>query len=147
MWVVKETGQSWDGDYFRTTILIENVIPFLKSDENVMCPNQTTFLHDRAPCMSALATQQLLRVNNIDFFGNSEWPGSSPDLNACENLGAILKERVESQLASHNETLETALQRSLGDLEFDTELFCRLLQSYPARLDAVRKAGGRHTKY
>ena len=71
----------------------------------------------------------------------------APDLNACENLGAILKDRVESRQVSHNETLETALQRSLGDLEFDTELFCRLLQSYPARLDAVRKAGGRHTKY
>ena len=84
MWVVKENGQSWDGEYFRKTILIDNVIPFLKSPENVMCPDETTFLHDRAPCMSALATQHLLRVNDIDFFGNSEWPGSLPDLNACE---------------------------------------------------------------
>ena len=97
--------------------------------------------------MSALATQHLLRANNIDFFGNSEWPGNSPDLNACENLGAILKVRVESRLASTNEELETALERSLGDLEFDTDLFASLLQSYPSRLDAVRKAGGRHTKY
>ena len=27
----------------------------------------------------------------FDFFDNSQWPGSSPDLNATENLGAILK--------------------------------------------------------
>ena len=50
--------------------------------------------HDRAPCMKALTTQAVLRNNQVDFFGNDEWPGSSTDLNACENLGAILKDRV-----------------------------------------------------
>ena len=102
MWFVKENGQSWDGDYFRGTILIDNVMLFLKNPENVMCPYQTTFLHDRAPRMSALATQHLLRANNIEFVGKSEWPGYSLDLNACENLGAILKDRVESRLALTN---------------------------------------------
>ena len=37
VWVVKENGQSWDGDYFRGTILIDNVMLFLKNPENVMC--------------------------------------------------------------------------------------------------------------
>ena len=147
MWVIKEKGCSWDGEYFRNTILTERVIPFLKNAENVISVEDTTFLHDKAPCMKALATQALLKNNRVDFFGNSEWPGSSPDLNACENLGSILKERVEKRISNSNEDLETALNRVLGDLEFDTELFISLLESYPARLDAVRKAGGRHTKY
>ena len=147
MWVIKEIGQSWDGEYFRNNILTQNVIPFLKNRNNVICPNQTTFLHDRAPCMSALATQHLLKANKIDFFGNSEWPGSSPDLNACENLGSILKKRVESKLTTTNRDLETCLTRALGDLEFDTELFVSLLSSYPRRLEAVRQAAGAHTKY
>ena len=90
------------GDYFIGTILIDNVMLFLKNPENVMCPYQTTFLDDRAPGMRALATQHLLRANNIDFFGNSEWPGSSPDLNACENLGVILKDSEDSRLALTN---------------------------------------------
>jgi len=83
----------------------------------------------------------------VDFFGNTEWPGSSSDLNACENLGSILKDRVEQRINSTNEDLEPALARALGDLKFDTELFLPLLESYPARLEAVRKARGGHTRY
>ena len=56
-------------------------------------PNDdVVFFHDRAPCMSALETQKLLTDKGIDFFGNSVWPGKSPDLNPIENLGAIVKE-------------------------------------------------------
>ena len=147
MWVVKEHGQSWDGVYFRQNILIDRVIPFLQNTNNVIDVQETTFLHDRAPCMSALATQALLRANQVDFFNNSEWPGSSPDLNACENLGSILKNRVEHRITNNHEDLDTALTRSLGDLEFDTDLFTSLLESYPSRLNAVMKTRGGHTKY
>ena len=147
MWVIKEGGQSWDGVYFRNKVIIEHVIPFFLNRANVMNVKQTTFLHDKAPCMSALATQSLLKANKIDFFGNDEWPGSSPDLNPCENLGAIVKDRVERHLLFQKDDLDTALARVLSDLEFDTQLFLSLLESYPARLDAVRQAGGRHTKY
>ena len=55
----------------------------------------------------------------MDFFGNNEWPGSSPDLNACENLGAIVKDRVEKRLSGSNDDLEAALARVLGDLELE----------------------------
>ena len=70
-----------------------------------------------------------------------------PDLNACKNLSAIVKDRVEKRLSVSNDGLEAALARVLGDLEFATELFISLLESYPARLEAVKKAGGGHTKY
>ena len=89
MWVIKERGHSWDGAYFRQNILIERVIPFLKDQGNVISVDDTTLLHDRALCMKALATQALLRNNQVDFFGNDEWPGSPPDLNACENMGQL----------------------------------------------------------
>ncbi len=36
MFVIKEDGQSWDGNYIRETVLRENVIPFLKEPENVL---------------------------------------------------------------------------------------------------------------
>ena len=88
MWVIKEKGCSWNGEFFRNEILAQHVIPFLKNWQNVIDIKDTTFLHDRAPCMSALATQNMLTANGIDFFGNGEW------LNAWENLGAILKDRV-----------------------------------------------------
>ena len=88
LWVIKEKGCSWNGEFFRNEILAQHVIPFLKNWQNVIDIKDTTFLHDRAPCMSALATQNMLTANGIDFFGNGEW------LNAWENLGAILKDRV-----------------------------------------------------
>jgi len=56
------------------------------------------FLHDKAPCVTVLTTQELLRQSNIDFFNNSEWPGSSPDLNPAEDLGATIKDRVEDRM-------------------------------------------------
>ena len=147
MWVVKEKGCSWDGNYFRQEILAHNVIPFLKNKRNVMEVCETTFLHDRAPCMSALATQNMLTANGIDFFGNGEWPGSSPDLNPCENLGAILKDRVEQRLEISGEGLEEALHNTLVDMEYDTDLFTSLLLSIPSRLTSVREAKGGHTKF
>ena len=43
-------------------------------------------------------------ANKVDFFGNDKWPGASPDLNACEHLGAIFKERVEQRLQNAGKT-------------------------------------------
>ena len=153
-WRVKEAGESWDGEYFRNKILIDTLIPFLKDPQNVLDINETTFLHDKAPCMKAIATQQLLKSNSVDFFDNSQWPGYSPDLNACENLGAILKDRVEESIAKDNANSRGSKRRLLRIIETelsamaeDTDLFEALLKSYPKRLEAVKKAGGWHTKY
>ena len=88
----QQHGESWNGDYFRNTVLADLAIPFLRDPDNVLDVNEVTFLHDKAPCMKAIATQ-LLRVNSVDFFDNSLWPGSSPDLNVAENIGAIMKNR------------------------------------------------------
>ena len=80
-WVIKPQVQGWDGDYFQK-VLTERIIPFLQDLQNVLDVTQVTFLHNKAPCMKAFWTQNLLKDNNLDFFGNEEWPGNSPDLNA-----------------------------------------------------------------
>lgn len=154
MWVVKDNGQSWTAAYFMDTILQQHLIPFLREPDNVIDVDQVTLLHDKAPCFKALAVQQLLRDNNVDFFGNAQWPGNSPDINACEHVGAIIKDRVES--AMHNQrgpnryriqTLHNVLNDILLNLEFDVDLFDALLRSYPRRLAAVQAARGGHTDY
>ena len=154
MWHIKPNGQSWDGAFFREVILTENVIPFLRDPTKVLDPEQVTFLHDRAPCMKALATQQLLRDSGIDFFGNNEWPGNSPDLNPCEHLGAIMKSRVEDALVErfplNNATfhdLHVVLAEVLETMRYDRETFEALLLSYPERLRQVRQAQGGHTNF
>ena len=90
----------------------------------------------------------------IDFFDNSQWPGSPLDLNVCENLGAILKDRVENKLSTYpiTEQLSESLliqvvENELREISNDTDLFFRLLASYPARLEAVKKANGGPTDY
>ena len=64
------------GEYFFkfNTILTYNVLPFLREEDNVLDVQEVCFLHDKAPCFKALATQELLRQSGIDFFNNSEWP-------------------------------------------------------------------------
>ena len=50
-----------------------------------------TFLHKKTSCFKAPQTQELRRNNVIDFFSSSDFPGISPELNVCENIGNILK--------------------------------------------------------
>ena len=153
-WVIKEKGQSWSSKYFQDEVLADVVIPFLRDRRNVIDKNEVTFLHDKMPCLKAIRTQQLLRQNDIDFFDNTQWPGSSPDLNVAENLGAIMKDRVEDALQvfseverSKPEILMNSLNDVLQEMSDDTELFEKLLRSYPDRLRAVREAKGWHTRY
>ncbi len=130
LWVVKDQVQKWSGDYLREVILAQHVMAFLKNPRNVLDVQNTTFLHDSEPCMNALATQNLLKNNGINFFGNSEWPGSTPDLNLCEHLGTSLKQRVENRIINGGGSLQVVLKDELETLISDKELFGRLLASY-----------------
>ncbi|CAF4321257.1 unnamed protein product, partial [Rotaria sordida] len=50
--VIKDKGEFWmTGQYCCDIILIENVFPFLKNEENVINPNEVIFVYDKAPCM------------------------------------------------------------------------------------------------
>lgn len=154
MWVIKEEGASWNGAYYRQSILTEKVIPFLSDARNVLDPAEVTYLHDSAPCHKANATQHLLRNCSFDFFDRTEWPGNSPDLNVTENVGSILKDRVESLIINERgsgrysqQVLFRNLETVLHELEDDTDLFQTLLRTYPDRLRAIRQANGGHTKY
>ena len=154
IWVVKEKGQTWNGEYFREKVLKSHVIPFLTNKENVKSVKQAIFLHDRAPCMKALATQQLLKNNCIKFFDNSEWPGNSSDLNPCENLGSILMEKVDDKLHRRKikkpatmVELMKIVRSCCKDLENDQNLFNNLLMSFPKRVNDVLNAKGGHTNW
>ena len=97
LWIIKDKGESWAGQYFRDIVLIQNVIPFLKNEENVIDPDEVIFVHDKALCMRANKTQHLLKDNDVRFWGNDIWAGNSPDLNAAEHIGSIIKDEVEKK--------------------------------------------------
>ena len=90
----------------------------------------------------------------MEFWGNDVWPGNSPDLNVAENIGAIIKDEVETRMLAEvgtgrysYETLHQNVENVLINLENRQDLFVDLLCSYPDRLKAVSRAGGRHTDY
>ena len=130
------------------------VFNFLEQPENVLSTPDAVILHDKAPGWKAIATQEVLATAPCDFFKSTEWPAASPDLNACEHLGSVLKEKVEVKMLSErggNKTCMTRLKKhitaTLQELEYDTELFQALLTSYPRRIEAVKNAEGGHTDY
>ena len=95
-----------------------------------------------------------LKDNNVQFWGNDSWPGNSPDLNAAEHIGSLIKDEVEKKMSSENgydryleETLKMNIVNVLESMEEDTELFETLLCSYPFRFCAVKNANSRHTDY
>ncbi len=68
LWVLKEHGQFRDGAYFRESILQQNVIPFLRDLANVLDTDEAIFLHDKALCMKANATQHLLENEGMKLW-------------------------------------------------------------------------------
>ena len=91
-------------------------------------------------------TQELLRDGPIDFFEKTQYSGNSPDLKVCEDLGAILKQRVQQKISEYNsentyskEVLREMITSVLAEMEHSTELFEKLLLMYPKRLIAVEK--------
>ena len=104
--------------------------------------------------MKVNATQHLLEDEDVNFWENSIWPGNSPDMNPAENVGAIIKDKVEELMANEDrrdrynyDAPKTNLENTLQDLEDDTDLFSDLLCSMRKRFDALKAADGSHTKF
>jgi hypothetical protein len=104
--------------------------------------------------MKANATQHLVEDEGVNFWGNSIWPGNSHDMNPAENIGAIIKDKVEELVISEDrrdrydyDALKTNLENTLSDLEDNTDLFINLLCSIRKRFDALEAARGGHTSF
>ena len=81
MWIVKDNGGSWDGAYYRQSILTEKVIPFLSNSRNVLEPSEVVHLYESAPCHKPNTTQGLLKEGGIDcFFISHNGRETLPDL-------------------------------------------------------------------
>ena len=116
---------------------------FSRRGSRALCKNFTKVPYEEMP---------LGALNNIDFFYNTQWSGSSPDLNATENLGVILKKCVGDRIViipsmERNlvENLQSIISEELTKIKEKPEIFVNLLKSYPVRLDAVKKKD--HTDY
>jgi len=99
---------------------------------------------DNSPVHTAGLVKKWFEEQNIEIL---PWPSNSPDLNPIENYWADIKRRVRVNHddATSKEKLWEAIQY---EHEKTPKEFCQTLTaSMPARLTAVLKAKGAHTKY
>ena len=104
----------------------------------------TIFQQDSAPCHTSKVVKKWFSDNNVTLL--SDWPSSSPDLNAIENCWSVMKRKV----AEHCPTSEADLIKILHHV-WVTEIspdYCRgLVHSMPDRIKAVIANKGYPCKY
>jgi len=101
------------------------------------------FQQDGAPCHTARKVSKWFKDNGIEVL---EWPGQSPDMNPIENLWRLLKIKVAQKHAKSLDDLQ-AIIKTVWCTEVSQELCLNLVHSMPARMQAVIKSKGAHTKY
>ena len=106
--------------------------------------NCTVFQHDGAPCHTAKIVKTWLASSNITVL--APWPGSSPDLNPIEHCWAMVQRKVADMRPASAAELEEKL-KMVWVQQISQAYCCRLIESMPARIQAVIKAKGGPTKY
>ena len=104
-----------------------------------------TFIQDNAPCHKSFSTQAFMAQKGILCM---DWPPYSPDLNAIENLWAILKEKIRQkslnlvQIEVHREV------KRIWTEDPGINVACEnLIKSMPARIREVINNKGSTTSY
>lgn len=101
-----------------------------------------TFQHDLAPAHNANSTKTWLADHGIRVL---TWPANSPDLNPIENLWGIVKRRLRQHRCSNLGDLKCAIREVWESVTPDD--CARLVESMPARIQAVIIGKGAATKY
>jgi transposase len=106
--------------------------------------SQITFQQDNDSKHTSKKAQKWFRTHKMDVL---EWPANSPDLNPIEHVWSYLKREIydsDTSIASIAELWEQVQEK--WD-EIPSEYIKNLFRSMPARIQAVKKAKGAHTKY
>jgi hypothetical protein len=114
----------------------------LPSAKRLFRNKKWVFQQDNDPKHTAKKTKKWFIDNKVDI---TPWPAQSPDLNPIENLWSILDQNTKDRRAQNEEQLFEMLQEGWAGLPLD--LLERLVDSMPARCEAVNKARGFATKY
>lgn len=102
------------------------------------------FQHDNDPKHKSKLVTEWLRSKEIEVL---DWPAQSPDLNPIEHLWSHLKRRLNAYETSPTSMQELWERTETEWNKIDPNVCQSLIESMPRRLEAVRRAKGRYTKY
>ena len=125
------------------SILQENLAPFVESFSNA--ERQGVMLgQDNDPKHTARRIQSWLAASGIKAL---KWPANSPDLNPVEHLWAELERRVRAEIPAPTtvDALWSALAVAWAEIPHET--VSKLVESMPARIEAVYRARGSYTAW
>lgn len=170
MYIMKDTGQSWDGKYFRRCV-IHHIRNWVDEDHVVQDPNKLIVIHDNGPGWFAYATQDLLvhhfgpngfvPARNTNNNMHPKWPGNSPDMNPVENIGAVIKEEVDDRIfgsvdndGDHRmittlnmEDLERYIEEACDSVVDDSNVISKCVTSFVSRCAMVIRNHGNKLPY
>lgn len=101
------------------------------------------FQQDGAPCHMAKLTKSWFERQSLPWI--SDWPPQSPDLNPIENLWDFMERKLKGKHITSVKLLWEELKVIWASIPDD--FIDKLINSMPARLEAVRKNRGGPTRY
>jgi len=121
-------------------ILECNLKPFVYENHDA----NWTFQQDNASIHNSRATQEWLRVHNIDVL---QWPACSPDQNPIENLWGILVRKIYEHQRKYNSLVD--LKRAVIEAwnGISGETLQNLIKSMPQRIFELIENKGMQTNY
>jgi hypothetical protein len=113
-------------------------------DDRQTDPTYPFYAMDNDPKHSSRRIQGWFRTNGIKLL---DWPAYSPNMNPIEHVWSYLERRLHrhDHLPTNSDQLWAALEEEWYNIP--TQYIHRLYASMPARLTALRRAGGYATKY
>jgi hypothetical protein len=132
-----EPGVKINGDYYRNTLLLEDLLPDIQELSEFFI-----FQQDGAPAHRARETVELLQRVTPDFIPPTLWPPNSPDLNPVDyRIWGIMQEKVYRTKVRDVDDLRERIVKAWEEL--DQRIIDCAVGKWRKRLRAcVRVAGG-----
>jgi len=132
-----EPGVKINGEYYRNTLLLEDILPDIQELSDVFI-----FQQDGAPAHRARETVELLQSVTPDFIPPTLWPPNSPDLNPVDyRIWGIMQENVYRTKVQDVDDLRERIVKAWEEL--DQRIIDCAVGEWRKRLHVcVRVAGG-----
>jgi hypothetical protein len=141
----KGPGIFWEKEWgtITTESYCQHTVPIIEGWIR-LCNGQQMFIQDSAPAHKAKETLEELQERGIRVIF---WPAYSPDLNPIETIWCIMKDYIARHFPEKlsYDQLRSAVKEAWDSIE-DSK-FQELLNSMPARCQAVIDANGMHIPY